>query len=217
MFFEALHPIWQHLLSDQKALLEEIEGKLLAIEDEVTPALENIMRAFSKNPKEIKVLIIGQDPYPTEGVAVGLAFAVSEGTAMPGSLRNLMLELKNDINMGVAASGKIESWVEQGVFLLNTSLTTAVGTPNAHEKLGWDRFTGATIAVLDRYLEGKLVCLSLGANAKKLSREVRQGIVIEATHPSPLSAHRGFFGSKVFSRVNLALQKLEIEPIDWSC
>ena len=217
MFFESMHPIWQKLLQPQKRLLIEIEEKVLSASEQITPPLEKVMRAFQRDPDSIKLLIIGQDPYPTKGAAVGLAFAVGANQPLPASLRNLMAELKTDINQNVTCDGDLEKWVEQGVMLLNSSLTTVVGLSEAHKHLGWDRFTTAAVRALDDYRDGKLVCLSLGLSARKLSKEIFKGVVVEATHPSPLSANRGFFGSKIYSRVNSSLKDLGVEPIDWSC
>jgi uracil-DNA glycosylase len=217
MFFESMHPNWQVLLSGQKKALFEIEQRVLGTKEEITPALEHVMRAFYQDPHRIKLLIIGQDPYPTRGAAIGLAFAVGEGIALPASLKNLMTELKSDINKGVSANADLHKWVDQGVMLLNATLTTSVGVSEAHKNYGWDLFTAAAVKALDEYLDGKLVCLSLGLSARKTSKVISKGFIIEATHPSPLSAHRGFFGSKIFSRVNLSLIELGLEPIDWSC
>ena len=201
----------------QKQLLLDIEEKVLLAPEEITPPQEKVMRAFQEDPSKIKLLVIGQDPYPTRGAAVGLAFAVGENNPLPASLRNLMAELKTDLNQEVTSGADLEKWVDQGVMLLNSSLTTIVGESEAHKHLGWDKFTSAAVRALDDYRDGKLVCLSLGLSAKKLSKEITKGIVVEATHPSPLSAHRGFFGSKIYSRVNLSLKDLGLEAIDWSC
>jgi uracil-DNA glycosylase len=157
-------------------------------------------------------LLIGQDPYPTKDVACGLAFAVSDASKKPQSLKNLMKELATDLPK-VSNSGQLDSWSAQGVMLLNSALTTIVGAPGAHAKI-WIGFTKTVIEQLD---SSSLICLSLGEHAKKLSAAIVQGEVIQATHPSPLSASRGFFGSRIYSRVNLALQAKGLAPIDWSC
>ncbi len=217
MFFESMHPKWQLLLADQEQGLFEIEQRVLSTKEEITPTLENVMRAFHQDPAQIRLLVIGQDPYPTRGAAVGLAFAVGNGFPLPGSLRNLMTELRSDMNDEVSANANLERWVNQGVFLLNTTLTTNVGVSEAHKNYGWDSFTASAVKALDEHLNGRFVCLSLGLSARKTSKVIAKGLVIEATHPSPLSAHRGFFGSKIFSRVNLSLRELGLEPIDWSC
>lgn len=211
MFFSSMHPSWQSRLLATSGLLEEIESQLKK-EPDITPPLGLVMRAFERPFESVKVLLIGQDPYPTKGVACGLAFAVSEGVKKPQSLKNLMKELATDLP-GLPNSGDLSRWSEQGVLMLNSALTTKIGSPGAHAKL-WSGFTKAVIAELD---SSSLVCLSLGEHAKKLSEVIVKGEVIQATHPSPLSASRGFFGSHIYSRVNSALQSKGLTPIDWSC
>jgi uracil-DNA glycosylase len=170
------------------------------------------MRAFQQPFESVKVLLIGQDPYPTKDVACGLAFAVSDTTKAPQSLKNLMKELATDLPQ-LTNSGQIDRWSAQGVMLLNSALTTTIGAPGAHAKI-WIGFTEAVIGQLD---SSSLICLSLGEHAKKISASIVKGVVIQATHPSPLSASRGFFGSRIYSRVNSALQAKGLAPIDWAC
>jgi uracil-DNA glycosylase len=214
MLFGSMHPSWQQLLSKGEEVLTEIEDQLGLMQN-ITPDSEVVMRAFEQPIDSIKVLLIGQDPYPTQGVACGLAFAVSPGQKHPQSLKNLMKELATDLP-GVSHEGELSHWSNKGVMLLNSALTTEIGNPGAHAKI-WSSFTSSVIQTLDRELSGKLVCLSLGEHAKKLSQGIELGAVIQATHPSPLSASRGFFGSKIYSRVNQALEERSIAPIDWSC
>jgi uracil-DNA glycosylase len=211
MFFSSMHPSWQSRLSSSKDLLTEIEGRLL-LEPQITPPPALVMRAFQEPFESVKVLLIGQDPYPTKDVACGLAFAVSDATKAPQSLKNLMKELATDLPQ-VSNSGQLARWSSQGVMLLNSALTTKVGAPGAHAKI-WIGFTKAVIGQLD---SSTLVCLSLGEHAKKLSAAIMEGEVIQATHPSPLSASRGFFGSRIYSRANSALHAKGLAPIDWSC
>jgi len=173
------------------------------------------MRAFELPVSQVRVLALGQDPYPTKNAACGLAFAVSPGVSLPQSLKNLMKELGTDLP-GASNEGDITAWSTQGVLLLNSALTTQVGASGKHELL-WREFTKAAITELDKALEGNLVCLSLGQHAKKLSTLLSFAAVIQAPHPSPLSASRGFFGSKIYSRVNQALSSKGLTPIDWSC
>ena len=206
-----MHPSWQSRLSASKDLLTEIESRLL-LEPQITPPPALVMRAFQEPFESVKVLLIGQDPYPTKDVACGLAFAVSEESIRPQSLKNLMKELATDLP-GVSNFGALARWSSQGVMLLNSSLTTKVGSAGAHAKI-WSGFTEAVIEQLD---SSSLVCLSLGEHAKKLSALIVEGYVVQATHPSPLSASRGFFGSRIYSRVNSALQDKGLAPIDWSC
>jgi uracil-DNA glycosylase len=209
-----MDPSWQLVLEPQRDLLGQIEQELL-VELDTTPPAHLIMRAFEQPIGDIRVLLIGQDPYPTKGVACGLAFAVAQGHPKPQSLRNLMKELASDVPEA-SAGGELSYWSTQGVMLLNSALTTRVQSPGAHSKI-WHSFTNSVIKALDEFHAGKLVCLSLGEHAKKLSRGVELGEVIQATHPSPLSASRGFFGSRIYSRVNNALEEKDIAPIDWSC
>lgn len=206
-----MHLSWQSRLSASKDLLSEIESQLI-LEPQITPPPALVMRAFQEPFESVKLLLIGQDPYPTKDVACGLAFAVSEASKSPQSLKNLMKELATDLPH-VSNSGQLDRWSSQGVLLLNSALTTIVGVPGAHAKI-WSGFTKAVIEQLD---SSSLVCLSLGEHAKKLSTLIVKGDVIQATHPSPLSASRGFFGSRIYSRVNSALQDKGLAPIDWSC
>lgn len=206
-----MHPSWQSRLSASKDLLSQIETQLLS-EQQITPPPALVMRAFQEPFESVKVLLIGQDPYPTKDVACGLAFAVSTSSKAPQSLKNLMKELAADLPQ-VSNTGQLDLWSSQGVMLLNFALTTKVGAPGAHAKI-WLEFTKAVIGQLD---SSSLVCLSLGEHAKKLSALIVEGEVIQATHPSPLSASRGFFGSRIYSRVNAALQAKGLAPIDWSC
>ena len=206
-----MHPSWQARLSASKDLLTEIEAQLIS-EPQITPPPALVMRAFQEPFESVKVLLIGQDPYPTKDVACGFAFAVSDTSRQPQSLKNLMKELATDLPQ-VSNSGQLDRWSSQGVMLLNSALTTTIGAPGAHAKI-WIGFTKAVIGQLDSSL---LVCLSLGEHAKKLSALIVEGEVIQATHPSPLSASRGFFGSRIYSRVNSALQAKGLAPIDWSC
>jgi uracil-DNA glycosylase len=148
-------------------------------------------------------------------MACGLAFANAPGTKTPQSLKNLMKELQSDLP-GVSSSADVAKWSKQGVMLLNSALTTEVGTSGSHQSL-WRKFIEDAVSALDKARAGKLVCLSLGLEAKKLAAFVELGEIVYAPHPSPLSAHRGFFGSKIYSRVNQALSDQGQQPIDWSC
>ena len=211
MFFGSMHPSWQSRLSSSQDLLTQIESRL-SLETDTTPEKALVMRAFERPFESVKVLLIGQDPYPTKGVACGLAFAVSSGVKQPQSLKNLMKELATDLPE-VSNYGDLSRWSNEGVMLLNSALTTKVSTAGAHATI-WSSFTKAVIAELD---SENLICLSLGEHAKKLSKAIVLGEVVQATHPSPLSASRGFFGSRIYSRVNSALQAKGLTPIDWSC
>ena len=205
---------WQVLLGPHRQLLVNIERELIDTTG-ITPGLDQVMRAFELPLQKVRVLMLGQDPYPAQGMACGLAFAHSPGTPVPQSLRNLMKELKTDLPE-VSNSGDIVRWVSQGVLLLNSALTTQAGSSGKHQET-WREFIECVVTELDRYRAGKLTCLSLGTKANKLSQLIEQGSIVSAAHPSPLSAHRGFFGSKIYSRVNKSLCDQGQDPIDWSC
>jgi uracil-DNA glycosylase len=214
MFFESMDQSWQRLLAPSKELLDGIERKLESTQN-LTPPRDQVMRAFELPVGDIRVLLLGQDPYPTNGMACGLAFTNAPGTKTPQSLKNLMKELQSDLP-GVSSSADVAQWSKQGVMLLNSALTTEVGTSGSHQSL-WRKFIEDAVSALDQARAGKLVCLSLGLEAKKLAAFVELGEIVYAPHPSPLSAHRGFFGSKIYSRVNQALSDQGQQPIDWSC
>jgi len=212
MFFEQMHPTWQNWLRQAESQLKEIEVKLQ--NQDVLPARENIMRAFQNDPLKIRVVILGQDPYPTPSVAIGLAFAVSKETKTPRSLVNIYKELFDDLGITASPDASLEIWQDRGVFLLNSVLTTLAHKPQAHENMGWQKFTSLALSTLAK--NQKVICLAWGAQAQKLAKSVEELIVIPAAHPSPLSASRGFFGSKPFSQANSQLEALGMEPIDWS-
>jgi uracil-DNA glycosylase len=214
MFFESMDHSWQLLLGPSRDLLDRIENQVSRISN-LTPNRGQVMRAFEIPVEKVRVLLLGQDPYPTDGMACGLAFANTPGTKTPQSLRNLMKELESDLP-GVSTTADLAQWGNQGVMLLNSALTTEVGSSGAHQNL-WREFIEEVITALDQARNGKLVCLSLGLEAKKLAGLIHFGEVVYAPHPSPLSAHRGFFGSRIYSRVNQALSDQGQEPIDWSC
>ena len=219
MFFEQMHPTWQEWLIQEKPLLEAIEQKVLS--DEIVPEANKVMAAFASDPKKIKVILLGQDPYPTPGDAIGLAFAMNPARKTPRSLTNIAKELEADLGLTPASEGivDISAWSGQGVMLLNRALTTKSGTSGAHldKSYGWQEFT---LRAITRILENHEVVLMLwGKSAQSVKAELGglEVISIESAHPSPLSARNGFFGSSPFSRTNSALESLGLEPIDWSC
>ena len=216
MFFEQMHESWQAALADQRALLERIEVDLRPIFSQIAPTPELVCRAFEMPIDEVRVLLLGQDPYPTAGDAVGLAFAIAPGRVLPRSLRNIMAELATDIP-AAAHKGDLSRWSEQGVMLLNRHLTTTIGAAGSHIGLGWQEFTDAAVRALARHHGRDLIAVLWGNHARTALPLLGQAQVVASAHPSPLSAHRGFFGSKPFSQVNQALEKVGREPIDWSC
>ena len=216
MFFEQMHKSWQVALADQRPLLERIEVDLRPFFSKIAPAPQLACRAFEMPIDEVRVLLLGQDPYPTAGEAVGLAFAISAGHALPRSLRNIMTELATDIP-SATHSGDLSRWSEQGVLLLNRHLTTGLGSAGSHIGLGWQEFTDAAVRALAQHHGSDLVAVLWGNQARTAQPLLGAAQIVASAHPSPLSAHRGFFGSKPFSQVNQALEKVGREPIDWSC
>ena len=216
MFFEQMHKTWQVALAAQRPLLERIEVDLRPIFSQIAPAPELVCRAFEMPIDEVRVLLLGQDPYPTEGDAVGLAFAVAAGRALPRSLRNIMVELASDVPEASHA-GDLSRWSKQGVLLLNRHLTTGLGSAGSHIGLGWQEFTDAAVRALAQHHGRDLVAVLWGNQARTAQPLLGAAQIVASAHPSPLSAHRGFFGSKPFSQVNQALEKVGREPIDWSC
>jgi uracil-DNA glycosylase len=222
MWFEQMHPNWQIALSGQRDWLNETELRL-ATEREFAPNSQLVMAAFQLDPAQVRVLILGQDPYPTPGVAVGRAFAVAPGTRpLPASLRNIFLELQADLG-GSQPSSDLAGWQRQGVLLLNRHLTTVSGTSGGHFDLGWQQFTDAAIEHL-MTRQTPLILVLWGAQAAGVKKSLAEFLskpsanfaIIESPHPSPLSAYRGFFGSKPFSAVNRQLQLGGLQPIDWN-
>lgn len=217
MFFEAMHPSWQVALADQRQALAEIESKVLAA-GEIQPPANMVMRAFETPLDQVRVLIVGQDPYPTPGHAIGLSFAVADGVKpLPRSLQNVMRELRDDLGSAVGNDGRLQLWSDQGVMLLNRHLTTSSSEAGAHFDLGWLAFTDAVISVLNRSRGKKLVAILWGNQAQTLTGLLSDAQIIASAHPSPLSARRGFFGSKPFSKANTALTYVGEQPINWSC
>jgi uracil-DNA glycosylase len=216
MFFEQMHKSWQVALAAQRPLLERIEVDLRPIFSHVAPAPELVSRAFEMPLDEVKVLLLGQDPYPTAGDAIGLAFAIAPGRALPRSLRNIMTELASDLPT-TSHTGDLSRWSAQGVLLLNRHLTTNLGSAGSHIGLGWQEFTDAAVRALAQHHGRDLVAMLWGNQARTAQGLLGAAQIVASAHPSPLSAHRGFFGSKPFSQVNQALEKVGRKPIDWSC
>lgn len=217
MFFEQMHPSWQRALADQRGLLETLEAICNRDAALLAPSMNQVMRALETPLQATRVLILGQDPYPTAGAAVGLAFAVAPGTKTPASLRNILVELSDDLGQATELSADISVWQTRGVMLLNRHLTTLVGQTEAHTNLGWARFTDAVIRALVVEHGSSLVAILWGNHAQTAASLLEGCAIIASPHPSPLSARRGFFGSKPFSRANSLLIERGLEPIDWSC
>ena len=221
MWFEAMHPEWQNLLADQRARLDKLESQVGNMPN-LAPRNDLVMSAFTAAPDQARVVILGQDPYPAAGVAIGHSFAVNPETAMPASLKNIATELKADVGADLG-SVDLHGWRTQGILLLNRALTTIESAPASHSKSEWKVFTRAAIAAL--ISSGRPVILVLwGSHAQKIDSELATELldssttvrIIKGVHPSPLSAYRGFFGSRPFSAINSALRELGSEPIDWN-
>ncbi|NMM50596.1 uracil-DNA glycosylase [Marinigracilibium pacificum] len=167
-------------------------------------------------PQDCKVVILGQDPYHGPGQAHGLSFSVNDGVKFPPSLRNIFKELRSDLNVDVPFSGNLEKWAKQGVLLLNATLTVRAGQAGSHQKKGWEIFTDSTIEELGKKYSGiAFVLWGSYASKKESLIDQEKHLVIKSAHPSPLSAHRGFFDSKPFSKVNSYLISQGREPIEW--
>ncbi|MEG2220999.1 MAG: uracil-DNA glycosylase [Cetobacterium sp.] len=184
----------------------------------IYPPKKEIFTAFQLTPyKDVKVVILGQDPYHGEGQAHGLAFSVKKGIKLPPSLRNIYKEIANENEAQVFNHGCLESWATQGVFLLNTSLTVREGEANSHSKIGWSKFTDEVIKKLNEKKE-PIIFVLWGNNAKQKKKLITnsQHYILEGVHPSPLSASRGFFGCNHFKEINLILKEKFNKHIDWN-
>ena len=207
---EALAPVADVITGMGEFLRQE-----LAAGRSYLPAGENVLRAFSRPMADVRVLLVGQDPYPTPGHAVGLCFSVAPDVRpLPRSLVNIYTELQADLGIPPAPSGDLTPWFEQGVLLLNRVLTVRPGQPGSHRGKGWEQVTARAIDALVAR-GGPLVALLWGRDAQNLSPRLGEIPQIASAHPSPLSAHAGFFGSRPFSRVNAALEAQGATGIDW--
>ncbi|MDH2330556.1 MULTISPECIES: uracil-DNA glycosylase [Paenibacillus] len=183
----------------------------------VYPPKEDLFSALKLTPFHLtKAVILGQDPYHGEGQAHGLSFSVRPGVRTPPSLQNIYKELRDDIGTPIPNQGYLVPWAEQGVLLLNNVLTVREGQPQSHQGIGWERFTDAVIEAINER-EQPAVFILWGSHAQKKASFVNTSkhLVLKSVHPSPLAAHRGFFGSKPFSRTNAFLQEHGMEPIRW--
>ena len=217
----AITGLWEEKLSPEfkkeyyRKLYETIRAEYTT--RTVYPPSNEIFTAFHLTPLEnVKVVIIGQDPYHEPGQAEGLAFSVKRGIEIPPSLVNIYEELHTDIGAPVPGHGSLVHWAEQGVLLLNTLLTVRAHQAFSHKGIGWEAFTDAVLRVLDT-VDRPMVFILWGkpAQAKKTLITRPDRLIIESPHPSPLSAYRGFFGSRPFSRANAYLKENGIEPVDW--
>jgi len=213
---------WNPLLREefQKPYWNELQSFVAEQRDhhEVYPPANQVFAALHlTSHAALKVVILGQDPYHGPGQAHGLCFSVAPGIRRPPSLVNIFTELEADLGILAGADGSLESWATQGVLLLNTTLTVRRGAAASHQKHGWERFTDEVLRVINDKEETVVFVLwGSSARAKRNIIDTSRHFVIESAHPSPLSAHRGFFGSRPFSTANAALEAAGREPVDWS-
>lgn len=208
---EALAPV----APDLAALGDRLRAEVAAGRSYL-PVGDRVLRAFQRPLADVRVLIVGQDPYPTPGHPIGLSFAVDRHVRpLPRSLANIYRELEADLGVPPAPHGDLSAWSDQGVMLLNRVLTVSPGQPASHRGWGWERVTEHAIgALVDR--GGPLVAILWGRDAANLRPLLGQTPIIESPHPSPLSASRGFFGSRPFSRANELLAQQGADPVDWT-
>ncbi len=216
-----IHDSWYYELNKefQKKYWIELSAKIKKSYKNKTifPKPSQLFNAFnSTHLNNVKVVIIGQDPYHGQGQANGLSFSVNEGITIPPSLLNIFKELNSDLNIPISKTGNLQSWANQGVLLLNTILTVEKDNANSHKDFGWEIFTKKVIEVISIKLEN-IVFILWGKQANYINDIIDSSKhhIISSVHPSPLSAHRGFFGSKPFSKTNKFLISKGISPIDW--
>ena len=207
---------WARALEPVAGTIAAIGERLRAEQKPYLPAGDRVLRAFQRPLEDVRVLIVGQDPYPTPGHPVGLSFSVERDVRpVPRSLQNIYAEMQTDLGLAPPEHGDLSSWADQGVMLLNRVLTVAPGESNAHQGWGWEEVTEHAIRVLAAR-EKPLVAILCGNPARKLAPLLGATPRIESAHPSPLSARRGFFGSHPFSRANALLVEQGADPIDWT-
>lgn len=221
-----LDPSWRKVLAEDlehtyfKSLLEFIDAEYQGNEN-IYPPKHLIFNALNSIPFEkVKVVIIGQDPYHGPGQAHGLAFSVNEGVKLPPSLKNIYKELENDLKITMGQNGSLQAWADQGVLLLNTTLTVREGKPLSHNKKGWERFTDAIVRALGRRQDPVIFVLWGKSAESKINvlpeHQKAFHYFLVSSHPSPLSAYQGFLGCRHFSKINSLLETLGKSPIDWS-
>jgi uracil-DNA glycosylase len=215
---DVMEPGWATAMEPVADAIRELGDFLraeLAAGRSYLPAGSAVFRAFSEPLASAKVLLVGQDPYPTPGHPMGLSFSVSPGLkALPPSLRNIFREYTDDLGFPPPATGDLTPWTMQGVMLLNRVLTVNPGSPGSHRGRGWEHVTEQAIRVLSAR-GAPLVAVLWGKDAQGLRPLLGDTPIVESVHPSPLSAHRGFFGSRPFSRANSLLREQGADPVDW--
>jgi len=214
-----IHPSWVEPLSSAQGVLDAL-AEFLSDEQIAgrgfLPAPQNLLRAFQIPFEQVRVVIVGQDPYPTPGHAIGLSFAVSPETKpLPRSLSNILTELSSDLGEPVADPTVLKRWSDQGVMLLNRVLSVEPGKAGSHRKRGWEAVTECALRALDSRAQKPLVAMLWGKDALTAAAFLPCAHIITSAHPSPLSASRGFFGSHPFTRVNQELIEQGVPAIDW--
>lgn len=217
-----LHTSWQAVIGEEfdKPYMQGLRTFLKqekAAGKTIFPPSPLIFNAFNQTPfDKVRVVIIGQDPYHGIGQAHGLSFSVPEGVALPPSLMNIFKEIEADLGIKMSRKGDLTPWSNQGVLLLNATLTVEMANAGSHQKRGWEAFTDAAITALNAHREG-LVFVLWGSYAQKKGEMIdpKKHLVLQSPHPSPLSAHRGFFGNHQFSKINAYLSKRGQTPIEW--
>ncbi len=216
-----IEPHWKELLNNEfekpyfSALTDFVKSEYAS--QKIYPPGRLIFNSFDKCPfDKVKVVILGQDPYHEPGQAHGLCFSVPDGVPPPPSLQNIFKEIQEDLGIPVPKSGNLERWAEQGVFMLNATLTVRAHQAGSHQKKGWETFTDQVVRLLNDS-ENHLVFILWGAYAQRKGEfiDTKKHLVLSSVHPSPLSSHRGFFGNHQFSKANAFLVQQEKEPIRW--
>lgn len=216
-----IHSSWKRILNDElkkkyfvelmRFVREAYKSKL------IYPDAPSIFKAFEACSYEaVRVVIIGQDPYHGPGQANGLCFSVNNGVKLPPSLKNIFKEIESDLSIPIPESGNLERWAQQGILMLNATLTVEANTPGSHQKKGWEQFTDAVIQKLSDDKE-KLVFILWGAYAQKKGQiiDTHKHLILQSPHPSPFSAYNGFFGNKHFSKTNTYLKSIDEKEIEW--
>lgn len=209
---------WQEPLQPVKSTIRHISTQLDFLKGQspqFLPAAIDVFRALQIAPEQVRVVVVGQDPYPNPAYACGLSFSVpADITVLPGSLKNILREVALDVGNTQIVNGDLQPWVDQGVMLLNRTLTVAPGQPASHQSLGWSVVTDCIIDVVTKQ-NPEVIAVLWGKQAQELVTRFKPDSVITGVHPSPLSAHRGFFGSAPFSAVNAKLNNRQQQPIRW--
>ena len=215
-----MHSSWEEIFNNYPKI-DELNNMIKEIDEQrltktIYPPQEQVFRVFDLPLKDIKVVILGQDPYHNPDQACGLSFSVNDGVPLPKSLINIYKELHDDLGIKPAKTGNLESWFKQGVFLLNAVLTVEKNSPASHSKMGWENFTDYIIENISEKNENVVFVLwGDYARSKNKLIDPSKHKIIESAHPSPLSAYRGFFGSKVFSQINNYLAENDRETINF--